>query len=63
MRGPHRELTGPTSFAITVLPDFLDKMWTFSLIWGPHCVLSGPTSFEITVLTGLLDEMRNFSQI
>ena len=47
--GPHREFSGPTSFAITVLPDLLVKMLTFFHIWGPNREFSGHTSFEIKV--------------
>ena len=51
MWGPHRELTGSISFAITVLPDHLDKIRTFPLVWAPHRELSGPTSFKIKNVT------------
>ena len=51
--GPHREFSGPTSLAKTVLPAFLVKIRTFSHIWGPHREFSDPTSLPITVLPDL----------
>ena len=47
MWGPHRELTGSISFAITVLPDLLDKMRTLPLMWGPQREFTGPTSLKL----------------
>ena len=61
--GPHREFSGPTSFEITVLPDLLDKMRTFSLELESHGEFIGPISFQHINLSDLLDEMRTFSQI
>ena len=48
--GPHRELSGPTSFENIDLPDILDEMRTISLIWGPQREFRGPACFEITVM-------------
>ena len=61
--GPFREFSGQTSFEITVLPDLLDKIGTFSRMRGPHRESTGPTSFENIDLSDLLDTMRTFSQI
>ena len=46
MWGPPRDLTGPTSFEITVLPDLLYKLWTFSLMLVPHREFSCLNSFD-----------------
>ena len=58
MCSPNCEFTGPTFFEITVLPDLLDKVRTFSHKWGTHREFTGPTSFEIIVLPDLLDNIR-----
>ena len=31
-----RELTGPTYFETSDLPELLNKMWTFPNTWGSH---------------------------
>ena len=43
-----------------VLPDLLDKMRTFSIMFRRHREFSGPASFKITDLLDLLDKTRTF---